>query len=319
MNSSGTPKRDVERVLGHRHQLDVRVPHLPDVRNEVVREFPVGEVRPPFGVLPLPRPEVDLVDGERGVEDVYPGAFREPRGVPPRVPVDRAYDRPGARRHLEPEGEGVRLQQQFAGPAGADLVLVDLLLGHAGEEDLPDAGFAAGAHRVHAAVPVVRVAHHRHPLRVGRPDGECRSPDSVDRDDVAAELLVLVEVAPLGQEVDVEVGEYRAEGVRVVLLPAVPIPVGELQPVREDLPVLRELRLEEAVGVDAGHRGAPDGAAFIAQDVGLPRPGLDRPHGDECLSVFLHEMRPQDGKRVPVTGVHEQVDVLFPERGVHRS
>jgi len=54
---------------------------------------------------------------------------------------------------------------------------------------------------------------------------------------VAPQLPVLVEVAPLREEVDVEVGEDQAEGVRIVLGPAVPVVGDELQAVREDLPV----------------------------------------------------------------------------------
>ena len=56
--------------------------------------------------------------------------------------------------------------------AALDLVLVDLALAKIGNEDLPDAGGAAIAHGVTAAVPVIEIADHADALRVRGPDGE---------------------------------------------------------------------------------------------------------------------------------------------------
>ena len=243
--------------------------------------------------------------------------FLHPRRVAPLVTVDGADDRPRPRRELEPEAERVGLGQQFARAPGADLVLVDLLLDDAGEEDLPDPGLSPVAHRVHAAVPMVEIADDGDALRVGRPHRERRAPDPSDVDDMAPQLLVLRQVAPFGQEMDVEVGEDRSERVGVVLRPPVAVAAGDLEPVREDLRVAREVRLEHPVGVDAGHGGAARGAV-VAHHLDLAGPGLDHPDGDEPLSSFLHDVGAEDGEGVPVTGADEEVEVLLPESGLHR-
>ena len=79
---------------------------------------------------------------------------------------------------------------------------------------------AAVPHRVAAAVPVVEVADHAHPLGVGRPDGEVDAPEPLVRAEVCPQSLVVAEVRPLAQQVEVEVGEHRPEAVGVDELPA---------------------------------------------------------------------------------------------------
>ena len=309
--------RPVERVLRHRHQLDVGVPHLPHVRHEIVRQLPVGEVRTVRALLPLPGAEVDLIYGEGAVEDAAAGPVRHPGAVPPLVTVDGADDRSRAGRLFATEGEGIGLEEELSALPGADLVLVDLLLADPGEEDLPEARFAPVAHRVHPPVPVVRVAYHRHPLRVGRPHGEGGSGDAAVGDHVAAQLLVLFEVAPLGQQVDVVIGQDQAEGVRVVLFPPVPAAVGELEAVGEDLRVPGELRLEHAAGMDAGQDGPVFGLAAFAQQRDALRPGMDHPDGNERPALPRDDVGAQHRKRVPVARVRQEVDVALAEGGFH--
>ena len=65
--------------------------------------------------------------------------------------------------------------------AALDLVLVDLALAEVGDEELPDPGRAAIAHRVAPAVPVIEVADHADPLGVGRPDGEMDAAETLVR------------------------------------------------------------------------------------------------------------------------------------------
>jgi len=69
---------------------------------------------------------------------------------------------------------------------------------------------------------------------------------------MAPQLLVLRQVAPFGQEMDIEIGEDCSERVGVVLRPPIAVAAGDLEPVREDLRVERKDRLEHPVGVDAG-------------------------------------------------------------------
>ena len=295
------PPRTVERMLRHREELDVGVSHLLDVGNEVVGQLPVRQVRPPLALLPLPGAEVDLVHGHGSLEDASSRAALQPGRVPPLVAFDGADDRSRPRRELEPEAERVGLGEHLPRAPGADLVLVDLLLDDAGEEDLPDPGLSPVAHRVHAAVPMVEIADDGDALRVGRPHRERRAPDPADVDDMAPQLLVLRQVAPFGEEMDVEVGEDRSERVGVVLRPPVAVGAGDLEPVREDLRVEREVRLEHPVGVDAGHGGAPRRAG-VAHHLDLAGPGLDHPDGDETTASLPPRRGGRGRRRGPSGG-----------------
>src|SRR5713226_1047457 len=98
------------------------------------------------------------------------------------------------------------LRQQRA--AGAeDLVFVDVVRLESRDEDLPDAGPLAQAHRVAPAVPVVEIADHADAPRIGRPyrEGE-------------AQHGVAFMMRAFGEEMDVEVAEHRREGIDVVEL-----------------------------------------------------------------------------------------------------
>ena len=118
---------------------------------------------------------------------------------------------------LRVEGEGIALEPHHA-VGVEDLELVVRALAEAGQEDFPHAGAGQATHRVHAAVPVVPVAHHRHAVRVRRPHGEGGALDAVFpvvRAGARAELLPEAVVIALGEEVQVQLAEDRAEAIRV--------------------------------------------------------------------------------------------------------
>ena len=97
----------------------------------------------------------------------------------------------------------------------ADLELVPRALVHAGDEQLPDARGPQGAHRVHAPVPAVPVAHHAHRARRRRPDREGDAPRAVDLAGVRAQALPQALVAPLADQVQVELSQRGQERVGV--------------------------------------------------------------------------------------------------------
>ena len=80
------PPRPGERVLHDREQLDVRIPHLADVRHERVRHLAIGlEAVFLFRHSP-PRPEVHLVDRHRPLApSLVAGAAVHPLVVAPGV------------------------------------------------------------------------------------------------------------------------------------------------------------------------------------------------------------------------------------------
>src|SRR5882757_4851351 len=69
---------------------------------------------------------------------------------------------------------------------------------------------------MNAAVPLIHVAHDTDAARGGGPDGEVRSGDSRDRLEERAKLFVGVEVAAFAKEMQIEIGQEKRKGIRIV-------------------------------------------------------------------------------------------------------
>ena len=67
------------------------------------------------------------------------------------------------------EGKGVRLDGDLA-LGTQNFKLVEVALGHVGEEDFPHSALTPKAHGVASAVPLVERANHRNTACIGRPD-----------------------------------------------------------------------------------------------------------------------------------------------------
>jgi hypothetical protein len=83
--------------------------------------------------------------------------------------------------------ERVGLDQHGAGIAVANLELVQIAGSQAGDEQFPDAGTAARAHGVYAAIPVVEAADHRDAFGIRRPNREAHTIDAIHLHAVAAQ------------------------------------------------------------------------------------------------------------------------------------
>jgi hypothetical protein len=296
------PPRAVKRMLRDGEKLDVRVSHLPDVGGEIVRQFPF---------LPLPRPEVDFVDRDGLLQKISRAPAGHPLAVPPGVSVDVANDRARPGRVFVPEGVRVGLEEQIPRLPGADLVLVDLPLAKPGDKNLPDAALPSVAHRVPAAVPVVKIPHHGHPPGVGGPHGKgdpCHPPHLRE---VAPELAVQLEMGPLPEQVDVEVREDAVEPVRVLLLPAVAFVVFDLDPVGEEGLPAGEDRLEDAFGMKPSHLRAALLSVGWREHEGTGRVRKDRTDGDRFPRPERDDVWSEHGERVPVPRLHEPLDILL--------
>ena len=194
--------------------------------------------------------------------------------------------------------------------AALDLVLVDLALAEIGDEDLPDPGGAAIAHRMPAAVPVIEVADHADSLRVGGPDGEVDSAKPLMRSEVGTEPLVIAIVRPFAEQVQVEIGEHRPKRVRIDELPRMPLVVLDPEPIGEAALPAGEHGDEKTVRMDSLHRdplarlaarqvddpGRSGLRQERADDPGLRRPPR-RPAAHEC-----------PGPRTGSSGWHERSD-----------
>ncbi len=214
----------VERVLGHGQQLDVREAEVRRVRAELLGDLAVAQEA--AGRAAAPRAEMNLVDRHRLAQPVPLRSLAHPFAVRPRERALLRRDRRRRRPVLEQRTERVGLEEQLARLAAEDLVLVELAGAQLRNEQLPDAGVAAHAHRMVAAVPVVERADDAHALGVRSPNGEAGARDAVDRELVRAEEAVRVHVIAVREAREVERIDVRLERVRVVeLVPRVVEPL----------------------------------------------------------------------------------------------
>jgi hypothetical protein len=182
----------VEGMFGNRQQLKMGEAQVDDVGDQRFGQaLPVGKAAI---VGAPPGSQVHFVDRQRRAEQV---AGRDGHGC------DRwrqGADHRGRRwPQLGFEAVGIGLEGQQMAVARADFVFVTGAGAHPGQEDLPGTTFAAQAHRVATAVPVIEVTDDADPLGVRRPDGECRSGDAVDFAEVRAEALEGAQVRTFGE------------------------------------------------------------------------------------------------------------------------
>ena len=317
--------RTGERVGHHRQQLDVGEAQVLRVGRELVGQLGVGERAVVLQRVQTPGAEVDLVDRDGLGQRLARVAVLEERAVvlAPGVPglVD---DRGGLGRNLGLLGIGVGLEQDLA-VLGEDLVLVALARADVGEEQLPDAARAHGAHRVQAAVPGVEVPDHADRPRGRRPHRERRALRAAVLDDVGAEALVELLVTALAHEMEVQLADRGQERVGVLQRELAPRPVVDLELVRQRQLGALDLGLEQTAGVDLGHRNALAAAgldrhrlrrrAQRAHDhaaLGLmgaeDRVGLGVLPADESFEVVLGDGRHAASRRraIPATGIGNQ-------------
>ena len=205
--------RLVERVLGERQQLDVRVAQVDEVGHERVGELAVA-VGPPVGMA-APGPRVHFVDAHRRVQPVRRGAALEPLRVAPRIPARRGDAARRARPHLRRARVRIGLEEELAGRAAPQLELVERALADARDEEHPHAARAKRAHHVRTAVPAIEVAHDARALRVRRPDREPGARRAVDLDRVRAEDSPGLAGGARVEEPQVLGADRRRERVRV--------------------------------------------------------------------------------------------------------
>src|SRR5512132_4506750 len=163
-------------MISDRQELDVGDTERPDVGHQLRRQFAIGE-RAVVGAA-HPRAEMARVTGERLLPGVAGASLLHPRGVAPSVNAfELVHDARGGRRYLGVERVWIGLEKDMP-VRRAQLELVEIALGGAGHEYLPDAGCPVALHRVHQAVPAVERTDDGDALGVRRP---YREGDAGDR------------------------------------------------------------------------------------------------------------------------------------------
>ena len=302
--------RAVEGMLGDRQQLDMREAKVRDVGRQRGREL-VPAMEAAVGVAP-PAARVHLVDRQRCAARIGLGAAGRQRACRRQRLGDGAG---GLGAHLRRARVGVALQRKILPVAGADRILVAVALDRVRDEQLPDAGAAARAHRVAARVPAVEVADHGHARGVRRPDREAHAVDRVDalaqRRRVRAQHLERPQVAALAEVVQVQLADQRPDPVGVGEAGRAAVVPGHLQPVVEVAPPARDRPLEQPRRVPPRQpRHAGPGPRIVHRDLGRAR--QQRAHAKRAVGLGVHA---QDRERVRVARLDEGVNVVVVQHG----
>ena len=194
-------------MLGDGKQLDVGESHVMHVVRERRRELAVREPAAAFFRLAAPRPEMDLIDGHRRIVQPAIGAGTHPCVVPPGIVTDIPYLRGGLRPNLRGEATGIGFVGAIAAVARNDVIFIERAHFDVRDETFPDARVPVQRHRVSRRIPSVEVADHRHPRRIGRPDDEVDPGGPVDGFRMSAKLFPIAVMGPLGQEMEIEIGQ----------------------------------------------------------------------------------------------------------------
>src|SRR5258706_532347 len=156
-----------------------------------------------------------FVNGNWRFKPVFLLTLGDPGGVVPLVGIKIGDDRAGFGAKLATEGVGIGFKREKNSVRAEDFVFVDRAFGDFGEEEFPDAGRATRAHGMDTAVPAIHIADDADARRGRRPYGEMCAGDTGDSVKVCAEFFVGVKMAAFADEVEIEVGEEKREGVRI--------------------------------------------------------------------------------------------------------
>ena len=204
---------------------------------------------------------MDLVDGERLLPGIAGASLLHPRGVAPGVNAfEPVHDARGGRRYLGVERVWIGLEKDVA-VRRAQLELVEIALGGAGHEHLPDAGCPVALHLVHQAVPAVERTDDGDALGVRRPYREGDAGDRADLPRMGAQPFVDAVVIALAEQPLIFAAEGEvAKRVAVDRLPRQAVAVEHAQPVVGGH--LGQARFEQPGVVDHPH---------LVDDLGLVR------------------------------------------------
>ena len=229
---------------------------------------------------------------------IRPAPGRHPFGVGPGEARGVADDRGGRGPQLRAEADRIRLERQQRSVGADDFVLVDRPVGEPRNEDLPDAGTDAPAHRMAPAVPRVEIADDRNASRVRRPHCEVHAGVTLMLDRMRAQPIVELRMRPFADKPVVDRAQHRSVGVRIVDRPC-PVTVRGEQPVGGPL---RDRAFEEARGVAARQVGQQ--FAVGGHRVDALGAGHERAHDDPPVRL----VRTQHRERIVVAAFDDGLD-----------
>src|SRR2546425_10719220 len=102
---------------------------------------------------------MDFVDRYGGIKTLPLFARGHPTLVVPLIAVEVPYHGSRLRTHLRGKAAGIRFDCDIALIPRLDFVFVELPLGEARDEDLPQAGCSTRPHRMAASIPLVEFSN----------------------------------------------------------------------------------------------------------------------------------------------------------------
>src|SRR5271166_2093666 len=201
---------------------------------------------------------MDFVDRNRGVKLLPLLPCGHPLLVTPFVTVQIPDDGGRVRTHFRQVSIRVRFEREIAMMPRLDFELVELTLLQPRDEDLPHPRRAARPHGMAPPVPLIEVSDNAHTLGIGRPYGKADASRARMFEDARAKLLIQPEVGALSEQVQIKIRQNWGIAVRIVdfvdlLALAVRGWRGNGKPVMEELRLIVEDGLEEAVLMDPAH------------------------------------------------------------------
>ncbi len=289
--------RAAKRMLGDRHEFDVRKSHALRVGDQAVGQLGPVETAMAFLRDAQPGLGVHFVDGDRRARRLIGTARLDPGVVGPRKLLDLVHmrdDRRGSGRPLGLHGTGVGLQRQRMTVAGQQFVFVARARADAGHEQLPHAGLMTQAHRMPASVPRIEVTDHRDAPRIRRPHGKAHAGHAIELHWARAETFEHRVRIAVSQPVQGFIAQHGTERIGILDFLHVAMPV-DAQPVRrgrvdaaDEQPVRMDLlQLAEGRTIGARNHGDVRGIrqqrAYFYTRVALMHAQLRKRIGMACL------------------------------------
>ncbi len=178
----------IQRMLHHRHQLDVGIAHPLHIINDLRRKLSVGIKFPAVRRL-IKGSQIDLVNTHGLIFRLQDLSVFQPLVILPLIIRDIPHHRGAVRSQLRAETVRIRLQVDQSALC-LDLKLITVSLLHIGEKNLKNTGIPQTPHLVRSAIPAVKISYHADPQRIRRPHRKCRARHPVKHHRMCAQFLI---------------------------------------------------------------------------------------------------------------------------------
>src|SRR6185312_507666 len=192
---------------------------------------------------------MDFIDADRLAARIYASPMGPVVLIAPGMGLRSCGYGRGGRTEFRREGEGVGFLRQLFSVRADDVEFVAPSFGDVGHEHLPDTDILAPAHHMPEGIPVVEIAHHGDPARIGSPDREVDAADTLVIDRVRAQLVVEPKMGALRHQQVVDRAQNRPEAVGICKPPFRAAAPGA---VFHGLGRARDDPFEKPMAVDAG-------------------------------------------------------------------